>query len=89
MKCENFVFHTLKLKSSEKDLLKNNHEQVIIRYESTDNKPSEREYIESKQFLENLIQERTKGAILRSKCQWYEDGEKSSKFFMKNSCETR
>ena len=29
-----------------------------------------------------MISNRTKGAILRSKCSWYEDGEKSTKFFL-------
>ena len=29
-----------------------------------------------------MIQNRTNGAILRSRCNWYEDGEKSSKFFL-------
>ena len=78
-----FCISYSKQKSLEKNSLKDKHEQVILNYDSTDNnRPSELEYTESKHFLENLIQERTKGAILRSKCQWYEEGEKSSKFFM-------
>ena len=31
--------------------------------------------------LEKLIEEKTEGAIVRSRCRWYEHGEKSSKYF--------
>ena len=39
-------------------------------------------YLESKSELEQLHDRITQGIILRSKCQWYQDGEKSSKFFL-------
>ena len=55
---------------------------IITKYETTNDKPPEDVYNESKIFYENLIQNRTNGAILRSRCIWYEDGEKSSKFFL-------
>ena len=58
------------------------HENVITQYETTTDKPSEEIYNQSKLFHENLIDNRTKGAILRSKCNWYENGEKSTKFFL-------
>ena len=58
------------------------HEDIITKYETTNDKPPEDVYNESKIFYENLIQNRTNGAILRSRCNWYEDGEKSSKFFL-------
>ena len=58
------------------------HEDIITKYETTNDKPPEDVYNESKIFHENLIQNRTNGAILRSRCNWYEDGEKSSKFFL-------
>ena len=32
--------------------------------------------------LENIIEYRTKGAILRAKCRWYSEGEKNSKYFL-------
>ena len=54
----------------------------MTKYETTDNKPSEQQYLDSKLYLNTLIDERTEGAILRSKSQWYEQGEKSSKYFL-------
>jgi len=35
-----------------------------------------------KDELEKLIEYRTKGAILRSKTQWYNEGEKNTKYFL-------
>ena len=32
--------------------------------------------------MEQLHDRITQGIIIRSKCQWYQDGEKSSKFFL-------
>ena len=32
--------------------------------------------------LEKIIEHRTKGAILRAKCRWYNEGEKNSKYFL-------
>ena len=43
---------------------------------------TEDEYQDAKMNLENLFCEKIKGQILRSKVQWYEEGEKSSKFFL-------
>ena len=40
------------------------------------------EYERAKQENENFHSEKTKGYILRSKCQIYEEGEKSTKFFL-------
>lgn len=37
---------------------------------------------ESRLELENIIEFRTKGAILRSKTRWYNEGEKSTKYFL-------
>ena len=53
-----------------------------MRQQQRTDKPSEEIYNQSKLFDENLIENRTKGAILRSKCDWYENGEKSTKFFL-------
>ena len=71
-----------KTKAQEKNFLKIEHEKIVKNYESTVDKPHEQIYIDSKIFLENLVDERTKGAILRSQSQWHEEGEKSSKFFL-------
>ena len=43
---------------------------------------SDEEYERAKQEIENFHSEKTKGYILRSKCQTYEEGEKSTKFFL-------
>ena len=40
---------------------------------------SHKNAIKSILFHENLIENRTKGVILRSKCDWYENGEKSTR----------
>jgi len=32
--------------------------------------------------LEQIIEHKTKGAILRSKCRWYDEGEKNTKYFL-------
>ena len=61
-------------------MIEKHHENVITQYETTTDKPSEEIYNQSKH--ENFIENRTKGAILRSKCDWYENGEKSTKFFL-------
>ena len=39
-------------------------------------------YIAKKLEFEALMDEKTNGYILRSKTQWYQDGEKSSQFFL-------
>ena len=65
-----FCISYSKAKNRQKNILKENHENIVKKYESTDDKPSEQNYIDSKIFLDNLIDERTNGAILRSKSQW-------------------
>lgn len=71
-----------KNKNRANNILKNHHENICKKYESTDDKPDETTYVASKLFLDNLIDHRTHAAMLRSKCQWHEHGEKSSKFFL-------
>ena len=43
---------------------------------------TEDEFLQAKNELELIYENKTKGYILRSKCQWYEEGEKSSKYFL-------
>ena len=71
-------------KTKNKDLIvqKEKHENIIKTYESTENRPPEHEYAESKAFLEDYIDKKTAGSILRSKCEFYEHNEKSTKFFL-------
>ena len=40
------------------------------------------EYIETNEKLDKIYQEKANGIRIRSKCNWYEHGEKSSKFFL-------
>ena len=42
----------------------------------------ERQLAEQKSELETIIEFRTKGAILRSKTKWYNEGEKNTKYFL-------
>ena len=39
-------------------------------------------YLDYKNKLEQICEERANGVKIRSKCEWYEFGEKSSKFFL-------
>ena len=41
------------------------------------------EFYRTKHDLETLEREEAKGIILRSKCQWVEDGEKNTSYFLK------
>ena len=77
-----FCISFSKEKNRANNFLKKHHEDICKKYESTDDKPADNTYFASKLFLENLIDQRTHAAILRSKCQWHEHGEKSSKFFL-------
>ena len=62
--------------------IKIRHECVIKKYTSTKNRPTDAEYAESKEFLDKYIERKTEGAILRSKSLYYEQNEKSSKYFL-------
>ena len=77
-----FSIRFSKNKIREEARLKAYHEDIIKQYTSTDNRPSEVSYAESKSFLESHFDKVTQGAILRSKCTLYEDNEKSSKYFL-------
>ena len=58
-------------------------ENVISEFENTpSNNISLDEYNENKNVFDTIINEKTNGHILRSKTQIYQDGEKSSKFFL-------
>ena len=50
------------------------------------NEPQNQSIIErinlSKRDLEKIIEHRTKGAVLRSKSQWYNEGERNTKYFV-------
>ena len=71
-----------KRKKLEDTQLKNYHEKIISDYTSTDNRPSDSDYAESKAYIDSFFEKKTQGAILRSKCNQYEHNEKSSKYFL-------
>ena len=45
-------------------------------------KEASRDLEEKKAELEKIIEYRTKGAILRAKCRWHNEGEKNTKYFL-------
>ena len=65
-----------KCKNSEETRLKAFHENIISQYTSTENRPPDSSYAESKSFLESLVDKKTQGAIMRSKSLLYEENEK-------------
>ena len=83
MKYENFVL------VFQKNLLKKKKEKIVDlekNIKDYENSPSssitQDVYIAKKLEFEALMDEKTNGYILRSKTQWYQDGEKSSQFFL-------
>ena len=42
----------------------------------------QRKLDETTRKLEKIIEYKTKGAILRSKCRWHNEGEKNTKYFL-------
>ena len=61
------------------------NEKITIEFESKprdEHSISEVEYNQAKQGIELYHMEKAKGYILRSKCEIYEEGEKSTKFFL-------
>ena len=71
-----------KKRSKDKNKEKFEHESVVQQFESNPVDVLQGDYDNSKIWLENWYDEYTKGAILRSKSEWYEKGEKSTKYFL-------
>ena len=58
-------------------------EHIVTDFESKSERYScytEKQFDDAKDELDKIIQEKTRGFILRWKCQWYEEGEKSTNF---------
>ena len=69
--------------SNRSKLDKSKHELTIKTFESDPQSDIlEEDYEKSKLWLDNWYEEYTKGVILRSKSDWYENGEKSTKYFL-------
>ena len=84
-KIRHFTRNFSKKLAMEKRANQSKWEEIIISYETStlvDHNIMENEYIAAKNGLENLHNDITAGYILRSKIQWYEEGEKSTKFFL-------
>ena len=71
-----------KMKKKEDNDLRIFHEDIVHRYTSTENQPTEAEYADSKTYLESYYEKKTQGLSLRSKTVFYEDNEKSTKYFL-------
>ena len=73
-----------KNKSRKSKIEKTKHENIMKSFETTPQNKEilQDEYERSKSWLENWHEEYTKGVILRSKSDWYEQGEKSTKYFL-------
>ena len=69
--------------SSENKLIVANLSEKVNEYEANFplNEDEDKIYIKTKEDLEDMIFEKVKGAIFRSKVRWYEEGEKSTKYF--------
>ena len=78
--CIKFSIERSKIKKS----LKLKHEKAVQEYETnpTCSTVSSETYEDSKYWLENWHHEQIKGVIMRSKSEWYEKGEKSTKYFL-------
>ena len=57
-------------------------ENKLKTLESRPNFVNSPEYTETNEKLDKIYQEKANGIRIRSKCNWYEHGEKSSKFFL-------
>ena len=77
-----FTIAFSKLKVKQANELKIYHENIVNVFENSDNPCNDAEYTESKAFLESFYDNKTQGAILRSKSTYHEQNEKSSKFFL-------
>ena len=66
-------------KKTERTYLENKLKTLETRPNFVDNP----EYTETNENLDMIYQAKTNGIRIRSKCNWYEHGEKSSKFFLK------
>ena len=58
------------------------HEKKLKLLEYTANYLYNSKYISCKSKLNQFYEEKTNGFIIRSKCDWYKYGEKSTKFFL-------
>ena len=57
-------------------------ENKLTKLENNTNCKENLEYIDCRNKLDKIYEQKINGIRIRSKCDWYEHGEKSSKFFL-------
>ena len=72
------IFKTTGLKNEKKMFLENNSKKL----EYDTNYIENSEYINCRNKLDKIYEQKSNGMRIRSKCDWHEYGEKSSKFFL-------
>ena len=80
-----FDYEILKKKAKERKQILVQNEKITKDFETmplNEHAINVEVYKKAKQEIEDFHNEKIKGYVLRSKCQWYEEGEKSTKFFL-------
>ena len=77
-----FSIHFSKDIARNKKIEKTYLENKLKILESRPNFVNSPEYTETNEKLDKIYQEKANGIRIRSKCNWYEHGEKSSKYFL-------
>ena len=77
-----FSIHFSKGIARNKKIERTNLENKLKTLENSPNFVNNPEYIETYEKLDKIYQEKANGIRIRSKCNWYKHGEKSSKFFL-------
>ena len=81
-KIRKFSIHFSKGIARNKKIERTSLENKLKTPENSPNFVNNPEYIETYEKLDKIYQEKTNGIRIRSKCNWYEHGEKSSKLFL-------
>ena len=84
-KIKHFTISYCKEKAKNKsNEIKQLEKEIQILEEKMESSPAKfkNDYVEAKSKLEKMYKHITKGAIIRSRVKWYEEGETNSKYFM-------
>ena len=73
-------YSSTRAKTLKSDKIK--HEEIVKNYKANPSQCSEDSYKTSKIWLEKWYDDYTEGIMIRSKSNWFEKGEKSTKFFL-------
>lgn len=80
-KIRNFTITYSKKKSGETRQREKELKNKITDLESNLGRDNYEEYVRSKKELEQILVDRVKGNIIRSKVQWYDEGERGTRYF--------